>query len=155
MATKTSFKKGPYLLAAFLCEKVLTESDGVKSAIRIVDRVTRTGIGPKAPQKMRPFDYEIALLIKLKSGAARGPYPLRIALRKPTRKNPPPLELTVSFEEDRGADVVVQLRIRFDREGLYWIDIYLRNMRLTRIPLRVVYVTQPKQKRVGKVPPGS
>ncbi len=29
---------GPFLQAAFICEKVLTEADGTVSAIRIIDR---------------------------------------------------------------------------------------------------------------------
>ena len=46
MATNIPFDQGPYLSAALLCEKVLEEKDGVKSAIRIIDRVTRTVTGP-------------------------------------------------------------------------------------------------------------
>jgi hypothetical protein len=79
----TSCKRGPFISAALLCEKVLIEQDGVKSVIRIVDRVTRTVIGPNPPETMEPFDYEIALLVRLKSGWARGSYLLRVELVKP------------------------------------------------------------------------
>lgn len=65
------FEGGPYLSAAFLCEKVLTEADGVKSAIRIFDRTTHTIAGPAPPTEMQPFDYEFMLFIRFKSGAAR------------------------------------------------------------------------------------
>lgn len=37
---------GPFLSAALLCEKVLVEQDGIKSAIRIIDRVTHAVLGP-------------------------------------------------------------------------------------------------------------
>jgi hypothetical protein len=40
---------GPYIGAAFLCEKILQEKDGVLSAIRIVDRITHSAVGPEAP----------------------------------------------------------------------------------------------------------
>ena len=40
------FATGPYLEAAFFCEKVLQEIDGTKSAIRIVDRINRQIPGP-------------------------------------------------------------------------------------------------------------
>ena len=63
-------RRGPYLSAAFLCEKVLEEKDGVKSAIRIIDRVTRTAVGPNPPMEMEPFQYNIVLLLKFKSGLA-------------------------------------------------------------------------------------
>ena len=36
---------GPYLHAAHFCEKLLTEKDGVLSAIRIIDRITVTASG--------------------------------------------------------------------------------------------------------------
>ena len=55
----TLFEQGPYLSAAFFCEKVLVEQDGVKSAIRIVDRVTRTVVHPNPPPEMEPFDYDM------------------------------------------------------------------------------------------------
>jgi len=72
--------QGPFLAAAVICEKILEERDGVKSAIRIVDRVTRTVVGPSPPEEMEPFDWDGALLIKLKSGWA-----LRALLRLPLR----------------------------------------------------------------------
>ena len=155
MAAEIPFSKGPYLLAAILCEKVLTDQDGVKSAIRIVDQVTQRGIGASPPKKMPPFSYQLFLLIKLIPGAARGPYPLRIVFRQPSRKNPRPLKLKVSFEgKERGVDVVVQLNIKLDREGLYRFDVYLGRVRLARVPLRVMYIAQVKQKPVGRKPDG-
>lgn len=147
MATNIPFEQGPYLSAAFLCEKVLEERDGMKSAIRIIDRVTRTVIGPSPPETMEPFDYDATLLIKLKSGWARGSFPLKIVLVKPSGASPPPLQQTVHFEgeEDRGIDVVVNMRIKFEITGIYWIQVYLGDVRLTQIPLRVIYMPQVRQ----------
>ncbi|MCK4388477.1 MAG: hypothetical protein KAW00_06855 [Dehalococcoidia bacterium] len=147
MSTHMPFEKGPYLLAALLCEKVLEERDGVKSAIRIIDRVTRTAIGPNPPEIMEPFDYDATLLIKLKSGWARGPLPLQIRLLKPSGESPSPFEQTVYFEgeEDRGIDIVVNMRIKFDVAGIYWFQVYLRDVFLTQIPLRVIYMPQVRQ----------
>lgn len=147
MATSVSFAAGPYLSAALLCEKVLVEQDGGKSAIRIIDRVTRTASGPSPPKVMEPFDYEVKLLIRLKSGQARGPYPLRVSLVKPSGEIAGPLQETIYFEDedDRGVDVIGNIMIKFDREGIYWFDIYLKEVLLTRIPFRVIYVPQVKQ----------
>ena len=147
MTTALPFERGPYLLVACLCEKVLEEKDGVKSAIRIIDRVTHTVVSPSPPDEMEPFDYELTLLIKLKSGYARGPYPLEVRLVKPSGESPVPMMQTVNFEgeEDRGIDVVGHMRIKFDMTGLYWFQISLGEVRLTQIPLRIIYLPQVRQ----------
>ena len=147
MVTSQTFQEGPYLLAAIICEKVLVEEGGVKSAIRIIDRVTRQAIGPNPPQEMEPFDYETTLLIKFKSGRARGTYPLEIQLVKPSGESPTPVRQTILFEgeDDRGIDIVTNMRIRFDQTGIYWFNIILNDVRLTRIPFRVIYLPQVRQ----------
>ena len=151
MATPISFEHGPYLSAALICEKVLEERDGVKSAIRIIDRVTRTVVGPSPPAEMEPFTHEITILIRLKSGEARGHFPLRITLVKPSGESPPYLEQTIVFEgeEDRGVDLVVNASIKIEYAGIYWFWIYLEGVVLTRIPFRVVYVPQVSQIQRG------
>ena len=133
--------------AAFLCEKVLSETDGVKSAIRIIDRVTRTVFDPTPPETMAPFDYSVTLFVRFKSGAARGPMNLEVRFSKPSMESPSPFRQTVNFEgeEDRGVDIVGQIRIRFDQPGLHWFDVNLDGVRLTRIPLRVIYIPQITQ----------
>ena len=147
MTTSTSFKRGPFLTAAFLCEKLLEEKDGVKSAIRIIDRVTHTVVAPNPPKEMEPFDYDLTLFINLKSGEQRGPLPLRITLVKPSSESQAPLEQTVVFEgeEDRGVHVVGKMRIKFDMPGIYWFHIHLKDVCLTKIPLRVIYVPQVRR----------
>lgn len=139
--------EGPYLSAALLCEKVLVEQDGVKSAIRIIDRVTHTVAGPSPPAQMEPFEHEMSLLIKLKSGSARGVYPLRVVFVKPSGESPVPMEQPVNFEgeEDRGVDVIASLKIAFDLTGIYWFEIYLAGNIVTRVPFRVIYLPQVMQ----------
>ncbi len=44
---------GPYLQAAFFCERLLEEADGVLSAIRIVDTVTISGEDETLHRKCR------------------------------------------------------------------------------------------------------
>lgn len=140
-------KQGPFLSAVLICEKVLEEKDGLKSAIRIVDRVTRTAIGPSPPEEMEPFDWDGALLIRLKSGWARGSYPVRVNLVKPSGESTMPIQHTVFFEgeEDRGVDIVANMRVRFDLTGIYWFKVYLKDSLLTQIPLRVIYMPQVMQ----------
>jgi hypothetical protein len=145
------FERGPYLSAALLCEKVLDEKDGVKSAIRIIDRVTRTYIGPNPPVEMEPFDYNVVLLIKFKSGWARGVHTVKIQTAKPSGELAPEIINSVLFEgeEDRGIDIVGNLIIRLDQTGIYWIYVYLNDIRITQIPLRVTYMPQVRQLRGG------
>jgi hypothetical protein len=155
MTTNRPAEQGPFLSAALICEKVLEERDGVKSAVRIIDRVTRTIVGHSPPEEMEPFDYDATLLIKLKSGWARGSYPLRVDLVKPSGESPVPIRHTVYFEgeEDRGVDIVGNMRIRFDQTGIYWFKIYLAEKLLTQIPLRVIYMPQVMQ--IPRPPGGS
>lgn len=147
METPERANQGPFLSAAVICEKVLEEKDGVKSAIRIIDRVTRTAVGPNPPEAMEPFEWGGALLIKLKSGWARGNYHLSVRLSKPSGESPSPLRQTVYFEgeEDRGADIVANMKINFDMAGIYWFHIYLGDKLMTQIPLRVIYLPQIRQ----------
>lgn len=140
-------RDGPYLSAALLCEKVLVEQDGVKSAIRIIDRVTRTVAGPAPPQEMEPFDHALTLLLILKAGWARGSFPLQITLIKPSGESPAPFQQTIHFEgeEDRGVDVLVNLKISLELSGIYWLEIHLSEQLLTRVPFRVIYLPQVTQ----------
>ena len=46
--------QGPYV-TALLCEKILEEKDGIKTAIRIIDRLTHVRVGPDAPATLPPF----------------------------------------------------------------------------------------------------
>ena len=141
---KHPFADGPHLQTAVLCEKVLVEQDGVKSAIRMFDRHTRTAVGPSPPMEMEPFKMNAALLLRFKSGSARGTYQLRVNMQKPSGESIQPGSSSIIFEgeDDRGADVVVNLEMELNLTGLYWFDIYLEDIRVTRVPMRVVYLPQ-------------
>ena len=138
--------EGPFLNAALLCEKILEEKDGVVSAIRIIDRIIRTSSSPNPPKVMEPFNYTLSLLVKLKSGSVRGVYPIKITLIRPSGENPLPIEIPVNFEgeEDRGVDLIARLETKFEVPGIYWVEIYLKDDFLTRVPLRVIYMPQAR-----------
>jgi hypothetical protein len=140
-------ERGPFLSAALLCEMVLVEQNGVKSAIRIVDRVTRTSVGPNPPPEMEPFDYHLKLLIKFKSGWARGVHKVKVQPAKPSGELMPELVRSVLFEgeEDRGVDIIIDSIFKLDETGIYWVYIYLNDIRVTQIPLRVIYIPQIRQ----------
>jgi hypothetical protein len=147
MTTQRKFETGPFLTAAFFCEKLLVESDNVKSAIRIVDRLIIQIEGPQAPQEMPPFPYNTTLFMQFKSGTARGPMQLEIQMIKPSGESKSIIARAIMFEgeEDRGADVVCNLSVQFRQSGIYWFYIYLDGYIITRVPFRVIYLSQIKQ----------
>lgn len=72
---------------------------------------------------------------------------LQIALSSPSGESLPRRVQPVYFEgeDDRGVDIVVNLRLSFDVEGLYWFHIVLAGQEITRVPLRIIYLRQPAQ----------
>ncbi|HXN05447.1 MAG TPA: hypothetical protein VN944_00110 [Nitrospiria bacterium] len=141
--------QGPFLSAAFLCEKLLEEKDTVKSAIRIMDRIIWAPIlPPGSSNQMQPFPFQPCLFLRFKSGMTRGSRSLQVTLFKPNGEgagSPMSLPLYFEGEEDRGVDVAINMLLNIEMPGLYWIDIRLENQMVTRIPFRVIYSPQIMQ----------
>ncbi len=158
MTTTSPPDQGPFLCAALLCEKLLLEQDGVSSAIRVIDRVTRTAAGPRPPEEMESFEYEVTLVVILKAGWTHGSHPLRIEMIRPPGETQVILQQTVFFDggEDRGVNVVSRMRLQLSQEGLYWFEVFLGSRMLTKIPMRVVYqrVFTPQRGESEPSPPG-
>ncbi|MDA2930703.1 hypothetical protein MYX84_12290 [Acidobacteria bacterium AH-259-O06] len=147
------FQHGPHLIAAILCEKLLSEQDGVKSAIRIVDRVTHAVIGPDVPDKMPPVPVNFDLLVKLKTGDRPGKYEMRVTMVNPRGQDVQSFSQTVKLEggPNRGMDLRLNLNLRLDQEGIYWFEIWCDDFLMTKTPLEIMYIIQ---KRTGPQPPG-
>ena len=154
------FERGPYLTAALLCERVLDERDGVKSLIRVVDRVTVNVVGPMPAEGPPPMLHNLTLFIAFKSGHARGPMNLIVRIDKPsTEPGPEPLRATVNFEgeDDRGVNVIIPMGINANVAGLWWFHVELEPtdggdaVAVTHVPLRVIYLQQATQ---GPATPG-
>lgn len=150
---------GPHLAAAFLCEKVLTERDGVSSFVRVVERFTI----PTAPQlppgvelppgmKFAPSSIQFNLVVMLKSGSlGMGKFTMKITLVKPNGSEMESQGFQVFFNggEENGVAVISPIVIPAPEEGLHWFDVYFEQSLITRIPLRVFY--QPIQ--MAPLPP--
>lgn len=135
-----AFEDGPYIQTACFCEMVLEDKAGVLSLIRIVDTVVQTASGANTPDDMPPMPYTIKLVIMLKSGNAKGRSTLRIVPQWPTGEAKSAVSVTVFFEgEEKGSNLVTDMSLVFDVEGLYWFDIHLDDQKVTSIPLRVRY----------------
>lgn len=144
------FETGPYLKSAAFCESVLREADGVLSLIRLVDRLTVSARGPSPPDTMPKTPYQINAVIMLISGEAQGRHEIRIEREEPSGlKTKPPLLATVQMEgQDRGANVIVNMHLTFEMEGLYWFHIYFDDTLISKMPFSVMYArvstgTQP------------
>jgi len=128
---------GPYLAAAFLCEKALHEADGVNSFIRLVDRWTVSG-----PTEAMPITaIQATLTVIFKSGIHRGPGQIVITPKTPSDVALPPATVPVHFDgdEDRGIAVIIPMAFPAEEPGLYWFNISLDGRSFSEIPLRVIY----------------
>ena len=137
---------GPYVQAALLCEKLLTDQDGVQSFIRVIDRVTVGALGTDPPAEMPQQQLSFTLCLSLKSGDARGRHALKVRPEKPSGEQLAAVEIGLNLEgAERGNNVNIALSgIPFDMEGLWWFDVLFGNNEtlLTRVPLRLQYQPQ-------------
>ena len=142
---------GPFLAAAFFCDKVLEEKDGTLSAIRMVNRITHTISAPDAPETMPSIIINAFAVLSFKSGKARGKYTLKLLPTSPSGKKMPEFSGPVLFEgEDQGVNVVLNLAICMEEEGLYWFDVMLNEQLITRMPLRGVYQRNRTEKATAQ-----
>lgn len=135
-----SFEDGPYVQAACFCNMVIEDKNGVLSLIRVIDTVTRTVRAPAPPEEMPTGQYQSTLVLMLKSGAALGRSTLKVIPRLPNGETRNPINVTVHFDGDeKGQNVVMDIEVPLEVEGLYWFDVYIDEEQLTSIPLRVKY----------------
>lgn len=134
------FEGGPYVQAACICENVIEDKTGTLSLIRLIDVLNTTSAGPNPPEDMPPVQYTGKLVLMLKSGLAIGRNTLRIVPELPSGETQGEMSVTVHFEgEEKGSNVVSELRYTFTKEGLHWFNVYLGGDKLTAIPFRVRY----------------
>jgi hypothetical protein len=145
---------GPHLAAAFLCEKVLQESDGVPSFIRVVERFT-VAIPPKLPPGVQlppalqfpPPVLQFHLVVTVKAGGiGGGKYAMKVVLNKPDGTALPPSVFPVFFNggDDNGVTMIAPIMMPNPEEGLFWFDVYFEETLMTRIPLRVLHQQMPQ-----------
>ena len=137
---KMSNQTGPHLKAAVFCGDVIEGKDGVLSLIRVIDRLVITAGGAQIPAEMPPVPQVLKLVVMLVSGRAKGTHDLELRIEKPDGTSLSGWQNTVFFEgEDRGANLIAEIPMKFENEGLYWFDLLLDGTLLTRLPFRVIY----------------
>ena len=134
-----SVQKGPHLAIAVFCENVLEDKNGVLSIIRIIDRINLSA-GVEAPEEMPTFPLNLKAVVSVKSGFLKGKYLIRVKAIAPSGNELPVVDLPVLLEgDDRGTNLVLNISILVKEEGLYWFDVLIEELLLTRMPLRILY----------------
>lgn len=140
---------GPHLIAALICERVINESDGVLSLIRVVDRLTTTAAGAAPPEVMPPVNFTMQMVVILKPDQAKGRFTVKLVLEAPSGERTPVGEQDITLAPgSRGNNLIIGMEMTFGHEGVYWFDVMLggprgqEDERLTRTPLEVVYQRQ-------------
>ena len=127
----------PYVAAAFICERVLREQDGVHSIVRIVDRFTAPP-QPELPPSMK-HGLPLTAFVLLKSGDVKGRHPVRMRLHYPSGNEKDLPELTEEFRGDEhGVSYTFQFVLEVKEYRLYWFDVVWDTGNvLTKIPFRL------------------
>jgi hypothetical protein len=141
---------GPHVSAAFLCEKVLTERDGVSTFVRVVERFTmqKVQIGvPPADAPAQPFPpavVQATLVVMLKSGdLGAGKFKVTIVFAKDGNEiNRQDLDVFFGGGDENGVAIVSPVILQEPEEGLHWFDVLFEDHPLTRIPMRIIYPQQ-------------
>lgn len=134
------YEEGPYVQVACLCKMIIRADDNSLSVIKIIDTVTHTQAGPTPPKDMPIFTYDMVLLLSLKAGKARGRSTLKITPELPNGSTKPPIERSIHFEgEEKGINFNVNMNFVFEQEGLYWFNVFVDEIKISAIPMRVKY----------------
>jgi hypothetical protein len=151
-------ERGPYLATAVICEKMLLESDRVISAMRIVDTMTLPLAAIASVQEGTVIALQTTLLVSFKAGDFRGKRQLRITMRAPSGEQEPFLETEMDFagaqdQPEAGNNIGVHMHVKWRGPGLYWLDIFLGDRSVTRVPFRLQVGNVVTDKQASKEKP--
>lgn len=147
------FQDGPHLTCFAVCEKVLEEKDGTKSAIRMVNRLTRRVAGENVPKEMAAFEHRFDVLVSLKRGIrGKEKCSYEIRIQNASGEQVRAASGTIRFDggPGKGVDLRANLLMIFDREGTYWLELYIDEVLMSRQPIAVHYLIQEAP---GPIPP--
>ena len=128
-------KPRPYVTAALLCEKVLQEKDESLTLVRVTDKLQYRVEG--LPQGIKPM-IVIQGLLSIKSGPVTGDHTITIVSEKPSGDRKQVYTIPIKlFGKDQGHNIILNISLGLDQDGLYWTDVLFDEELLTRIPLMV------------------
>jgi|SRR5277367_2625982 len=132
----------PLLSAAFLCEKVLRETDEVLTAVRIVDTFYVT-LPTNLPPGARPGIQTTLLLsfVKMSStGGQKHHATLRVYKPSGALVAEEPLKMDMVFKDDEisKCNLIIGLSVGVDEFGLYRIDVFVDDQLTAQVPFRLL-----------------
>lgn len=132
-------KEGPYLRTAVLCKDVLEEKDGTLSLIRILDTIVQRQ-APDGPDEMPNFDLNVNAVISFKAGESTGDFTTRMELTSPSGRVLEESSHKFSLKHPGGGqNFIANFAFEATEEGLHWVNVYLDEELITRMPLRIGY----------------
>jgi hypothetical protein len=141
-------KPRPYVTAALLCERVLHEKDESVTLVRIVDRIQYRveTKGEGIPKDIKPI-VSIQGLVSLKSGPVTGDHVITIWVEKPNGERKQAFAFPVKFlGGDQGQNLLLNIGLGIDQDGLYWFDVFFDAEVLTRTPVMITPLPEPEPK---------
>lgn len=133
--------QGPWVSFAVLCEKTIEDKLGRLTLINIVDQVNFTPPqGQDVPDQLPVVTVRLVAVVGFKGGVLKGPNNIKLVMVKPNGESGPTITVSALFQgEERGTNLITEMNMNLNEEGLYWIDIYVADQFMTRIPLRLAF----------------
>jgi hypothetical protein len=146
---------GPYVQIAAFCHTALKEASGQLSIIRIQDRV-RVPVPTKGDTMAAVLPVvQVTLAVVLKSGFRDGKATITIRPKTPNGVDMPPAQFPALFEgKERGVQIILPMAMQLPEEGLYWFEILVDDVTVTKVPLRVIHQQLVQVQMQKESPPG-
>jgi hypothetical protein len=143
----TKQRAEPLVAVASVCEKVLQETDGVFSVIRLVDTLTlkqqQLAPPPDLPTDAKPVAavqiLNLNLFVSLRAGGVIGTHRLGFEMRDPHDKiTELPGGMPVVLNGENGTNYVLTFGLPLNSPpGQYWFDVLWDGDVLTTVPLKL------------------
>ena len=132
---------GPWVSFAVLCEKTIEDKGGRLTLINIVDQVNVSATQDQpAVEQMPPVQINLVAAVGFKAGILKGQANVKLALVRPNGESGPDITLSALFQgEERGTNIITNMNMQINEEGLYWLEVFVQDQLMTRIPLRLAY----------------
>ena len=139
-------KPRPYV-SALLCEKILQEKDESLTLVRVADRLQYRIEGKGLPEGIKPM-IAINGLVSLKAGPVVGDHTVKIVGEKPNGERKELHSMSVNLMgKEHVTNIILNMGIGIDQDGLYWFDVVFDDEVLTRMPLLVTPAQMPSAEK--------
>lgn len=132
--------QGPWVSFSVLCEKFIEDKLGRLSLINIVDQVNFTPPQGQDPSQPLTVPIQLVAAVGFKGGVLKGPAEIKLQIVNPNGESGPSMMVSALFQgEERGTNLLTNINLVLNDEGLYWIEVYVNSQFMTRIPLRLSF----------------